>query len=61
MIEHACMKGFFVLTDDTSLVTDQVISERTDLVSTQADQVGHKIENLVTDQGRVLTQLSATR
>ena len=55
------MKGCFALNDDTSLVTDQVISERTDLVSTQADQFGYKIEDLVTDQGSVLTQLSATR
>jgi len=55
------MKGCFALADDPRLVTDHVISKHMDLVSTQTDQVGHKIENLVTDQGRVLTQLSATR
>jgi hypothetical protein len=60
-MEHAFIKGCFALAYDASLVTDQVISDRTDLVSTPADQVGHKIENLVTDQGSVLTQLSATR
>ena len=55
------MKDCFALADVTRLVTDQVVSKHMDLVSTQADQVGHKIENLVTDQGSVLTQLSATR
>ena len=48
-----------------NLVTDQVVVERTDLVSAQAvntssgsDQVGHETKHLVSDQVSVLTKLS---
>jgi len=61
--EH--LKDRFALAGDRNLVTDQVVVERTDLVSAQAintssgsDQVGHETKHLVTDQVSVLTKLS---
>jgi ATP-dependent DNA helicase RecG len=62
--EH--LQGRFALADGNNLVSDQVVVERSDLVSAQAanasswsDQVGHETTDLVTDQVRVLTTLSA--
>ena len=58
--EH--LKDRFALADGRNLVTDQVVVERTDLVSAQvintssgSDQVGHETKDLVTDQVSVLT------
>ena len=61
--EH--LQDRFALADDKNLVTDQVVVERTDLVTAQAaktssgsDQVGRETKDLVTDQVSVLKTLS---
>ena len=61
--EH--LQGRFALADGKNLVTDQVVVERSDLVSAQAantssgsDQVGHETKDLVSDQVFALTTRS---